>query len=92
MFVGGRGDFVNVCAASPGQAASQKPVSSGPPSNEELRLREYLTVPEVERLMKAARTAATVTGTLPRSWLPSDMGCGLQRELCRRFIVMASGA
>ena len=60
--------------------------------NDDLRSREYLTVAEVERLMKAARTAATVTGTLPRSWLPSDMGCGLQRELCRRFIVMASGA
>src|SRR5262245_29471739 len=31
-FVGGRGGFVNVCAAPVGQAASQKPVSSHPPT------------------------------------------------------------
>jgi integrase len=48
-------NFVNVCAASVGQAASPKPVSSDPPPNDELRSREYLTVAEVERLMKAAQ-------------------------------------
>ena len=33
------------------------------PPNDELRLREYLTVAEVERLMKGPSTAAMVTGT-----------------------------
>jgi hypothetical protein len=35
------------------------------PQNDERRSREYLTVTEVERLMKAARQAASVNGTLP---------------------------